>query len=59
MEKTDFDTENLTNAVQNENSLWDTTLNANEEDKCQTVIPKLQISPDPYVMLTFLLLKNS
>jgi len=32
MEKTDFDTENLINAVQNENSLWDTTLNANEED---------------------------
>ena len=33
MEKTDFDTENLINAVQNENSLWDTTLNASEEDK--------------------------
>jgi len=33
MEKTDFDTENLINAVQNENSLWVTTLNSNEQDK--------------------------
>ena len=33
MEKSDFDNENLINAVQSEKSLWDTMLNASEEEK--------------------------